>query len=223
MKTTIRNGSTRDYVYQTIKNEIINWELKPGTKISEKEIGEKLQVSRTPVREAFMKLAQEELLGIYPQIGTIVSRIDLELVEEARFIRENIEKAIVRIACVQIGKEDTFRLETNIAMQELCLERGTHQQLFELDEDFHKIIFEITNKQRTWNIIRKMNSHFDRLRVLRLASNHDWSIVISQHKEIFKAILEKNQDKAEQVMVNHLKLVNFEKEKLKEMHPDYFL
>lgn len=215
-------GSTRDFVYQLLKNQIINLELKPGVKISEKEIAEKLDVSRTPVREAFLKLAEEELISIYPQSGTVISKIDLGHVEEARFIRENIEKAIVRIASDTFGESDLFRLEKNLALQELCLNKGTYQQLFELDEEFHKILFESAGKNRTWKVVRQMNSHFDRLRVLRLSVNTDWNVLVTQHKEIYQAIVEKNPDKAEEVMGYHLKLVNFEKEDLKIRYPEYF-
>lgn len=115
------NISTRDFVYESLKNRITELELKPGLKISEQEIASELNVSRTPVREAFLKLSQEDLLGIYPQIGTIVSLIDLELVEEARFVRENMEKAVVKEACQVFKQEQLFKLESNIAMQELCL------------------------------------------------------------------------------------------------------
>jgi DNA-binding GntR family transcriptional regulator len=217
------NGSTRDYVYKTIKDEIINWVLEPGTKISEKEVADKLEVSRTPVREAFLKLAQEELIGIYPQSGTIVSKIDLGHVEEARFIRENIERAVVRIACLEFQPEQLFMLETNLAMQELCLKKGTPHRLFELDEEFHKILFDACRKQRSWKMIRQMNSHFDRLRVLRLTTNKDWNEVVFQHKQIFTAIACRDPDQAEELMVNHLRLVNYEKESLKNEYPDFFL
>lgn len=216
------NGSTRDFVYQTIKKQIIEWELEPGTKISEKEVAGKLKVSRTPVREAFLKLAQEELLGVYPQSGTKVSQIDLGLVEEGRFVRENIERAVVREACQTFEEDQLFQLETNMTMQELCLEKGSHHRLFELDEEFHRLLFEGCKKLRTWQMVRQMNSHFDRLRMLRLASNPDWKVVVSQHKEIFKYISSKEADRAEEAIMNHLKLVNFEKAELKLRYSDYF-
>ena len=179
-------------------------------------------MSRTPVREAFLQLAQEELLGIFPQIGTIVSEIDLDLVEEARFVREKIERAIVREACESFDDKQLFKMETNLTMQELCLDKGTYQRLFELDEEFHMILFEACRKLRTWKMVRQMNSHFDRLRVLRLAYNPDWNVVISQHREIFEAISKRDPDQAELVMTHHLKLVNFEKDDIKERYPEYF-
>ncbi|WP_437183542.1 GntR family transcriptional regulator [Shouchella xiaoxiensis] len=216
------NGSTRDYVYQTIKNRIIDWDLVPGAKISEKEVAMQLQVSRTPVREAFLMLAQEELLDVFPQSGTMVSYLDLALVEEGRFIRQTIEQVIVREACVTLQSDQLFKLESNLAMQTLCLEKGTHQQLFELDEAFHQLLFEGCQKMRSWKIIRQLNSHFDRLRMLRLASNSDWLNIVQQHHLIFEAISNRDADKAVQQMTDHLQVVNFEKQALKEKYLDYF-
>ena len=215
-------GSTRDFVYRRLKEQIINWDLNPGTKISEKEVAQSLNVSRTPVREAFLQLAQEELLLIIPQSGTIVSKIDLGLLEEGRFVREQIEKAVVREVCKVSNDNQLFQLETNIAMQEFCLNKGTHSSLFQLDEEFHQILFDISNKKRTWELIRRTNSHFDRLRMLRLAINHNWNIVVDQHKEIFKYICDRNCDKAEIIMEQHMKLVNVELGDLRDKYPEYF-
>lgn len=216
------NGSTRDFVYQTVKQQIINLELEPATKISEKEIAEKLSVSRTPVREAFLQLAQEDLLEVIPQSGTMVSRIDLRLVEEGRFVREQIEKAVAKEACIKFDNDQLFRLETNVTMQELCLEKGTSHRLFELDDEFHEILFQGCNKIRTWQMVRQMNSHFDRLRMLRLESNHNWSVIVAQHKEIYQFIEQKLPEKAEETMLNHLKLVMLEKGEIKKQYPNYF-
>ena len=216
------NGSTRDFVYQEIKQKIINWDLKPGTKISEKEVGESLAVSRTPVREAFLKLTQEDLLGVFPQSGTYVTRVDLELVEEGRFVREQLEKAIAREACEVFNEEQMFQLETNITMQELCLEKGSYNRLFELDDEFHRILFEGCNKLRTWQMSRQLNSQFDRLRMLRLASDSNWSIVVSQHRTVFEYVSARDCDKAEEAVGSHLKLVNLEKDALKKRYPGYF-
>lgn len=215
-------GSTRDFVYITLKKQIIELELKPNYKISEQEIADELHVSRTPVREAFLKLSQENLLRIFPQKGTFVSEIDLDLVEEGRFVRENIESAIVIEACNTFGSEQLFQLETNITMQMLCLKNDSYHRLFELDDQFHQLLFEGCNKFRTWEMIREMNSHFDRLRMLRLSSNTDWEMIVSQHEEIFHCISIKDVDRAKELITKHLNLVNFEKEELRLHYPKYF-
>ncbi|RQW21562.1 GntR family transcriptional regulator [Bacillus sp. C1-1] len=215
-------GSTRDFAYHYLKERIIDWDLKPGTKISEKEVAEEISVSRTPVREAFLQLAQEELLIIIPQKGTIVSKVDLDLVEEGRFVREQIEKAIVREVCTTIDDSQLFKLESNLMMQELCLKKGSHNQFFQLDEAFHELLFEVCNKKRTWNHIRKMNSHFDRLRMLRLVKIHDFKVILGQHKDIYQCIVEQKPDQAEVIMEKHMKLVFIESKELKMKNPEYF-
>lgn len=216
-------GSTRDYSYNILKEKILNLELEPGTKISEKEIAEELNVSRTPVREAFMKLAQEELLDIIPQSGTIVSRINLEYVEEGRFIREKVEKEIVMLACQEFPEEFRFRLESNIAMQELCIGQNNFLKLFELDEEFHQILFRGCNKIRTWNMLQLLNSHFKRLRLLRLARDSNWENIISQHKQIYQLIISKDAKKASEAIEQHLRLVVIEQDVLKARYPHYFI
>ncbi|WEG11105.1 GntR family transcriptional regulator [Pullulanibacillus sp. KACC 23026] len=218
---TIRGrGTTREIIYQTIKQQILSLELKPGTKISEKEVAAALEVSRTPVRESFLKLAQEELLEIYPQSGTIVSLIDLNHVEEDRFIRESIERSVVRLACEAFSEE--IAMESNLIMQDLCVEKKDFSRLFDLDEQFHRLLFEGCQKQRTWEFLHQSNNHLNRLRLLRVYSSLDWTDIISKHKEIFKFIKEKQPEKAEAAMSDHLRLALIEKEVLKERHPNFF-
>lgn len=216
-------GSTREYSYQILKNRIFRMELEPGTKISEKEIADELNVSRTPVREAFMKLAEEELLDIIPQSGTIVSRINLKHVEEGRFIRERIEKEIVALACASFPEEFRFRLETNIALQDICAGNQNFYKLFELDEEFHQILFEGTGKERTWKMLQQLNIHFNRLRLLRLSKDSHWEDIISQHKEIYQLIIHKQAKQAALVMESHLRLVVVEQEFLLAKYPQYFV
>lgn len=216
-------GSTRAYSYNLIKERIFHLELEPGTKISEKEIADELQVSRTPVREAFMKLAEEELLDIIPQSGTIVSKINLEHVEEGRFMREKIEKEIVTLACSSFDDEYKFKMETNIAMQEVSADKNNFYRLFELDEEFHQILFQATGKMRTWKMLQQLNIPFNRLRILRLSEVSNASNIISQHKEIYQLITERKTDQAVEVMEQHLRLVVVEQETIKSKYPHYFI
>ena len=203
----------------------MNLELEPGTKISEKEIAEEFMVSRTPVREAFMKLAQEELLDIVPQSGTTVSRINLDYVEEGRFIREKIEEEIVSLACHELSEDDLFLLESNIAMQQLSIGKNNqnHLKLYDLDEEFHRILFQGCGKIRTWQMLQQLNSHFNRLRLLRLSSDLDWNNLILQHKEMFELITRKEEERVKVKMEEHLKLAVVEKNMLNDRYPHYFI
>ncbi|WP_309247184.1 GntR family transcriptional regulator [Priestia aryabhattai] len=221
--------NAKEFAYEQIKKDILQLNLLPGTKISEKIISDQLDVSRTPIREAFLKLAQEELLTIIPQSGTFVSLIHLDHAEEARLVRELIEANIVGICCENLTKESAFSLEVNLKMQEQLVSQEPGEEeikkFLELDEEFHKELFVCCGKQRTWKMIQSMVGHLNRLRLLRLQDTQDldWSVIINHHKEIFEAICEKDKQKAENLMSEHIRLMITEKDILLQKFPEYFL
>ena len=217
-----QNLSTREQVYNMLKDQILSLKLPPGTNISEKEISVQFNVSRTPVRESFLKLSQEGLLSIYPQRGTFVSLIDLNLVEEARFMREHLEKAVIRLACQELSEELINDLDMNLSMQKICVKKKDYKKMFELDEEFHRTIFKRCKKEKTWLVIQQMNVHFNRSRMLRLVTDYNWDDIFSQHVNIFKAIQDQDANKAEKIMEEHLKIALVDKELLKKEYPNYF-
>jgi DNA-binding GntR family transcriptional regulator len=218
-----RKGLIRDHVYENLKKNIMDLKLEPGRLISEKELVEMLQVSRTPIREALVKLSQDELIETTPQKGSMISLIDLQHAEESRFLRETLESAIVREACVMLSNEQVLHLQNLISLQELCESEGNYERLFELDEEFHKTIILGCGRVRTWGLIQQVTTHYNRIRFLRLATNHDWKIILSQHHGIVRAIKDKDPDTAEKVLRDHLELFVIEKEELKQKYPKYFI
>jgi len=222
------NINAKDFAYEQLKSQILKLKLIPGTKISEKLMSDQLQVSRTPIREAFLKLAQEELLTIIPQSGTTVSRINLDLAEEARFVREIVEPQIVKLCCENLTDEMIFNLEINLKMQEMLVhnEIGNREveKFLDLDESFHKELFKCCGKERTWKMIDDMAGHLNRFRLLRLMDTEvlDWDVLMDHHKEIFKAIRQKDKKKAEEIMSGHMRLMISEKDILLQQYPEYF-
>ncbi|MFD1781563.1 GntR family transcriptional regulator [Fredinandcohnia salidurans] len=221
-KHKVNNYSTRDYVYEVLKDNIISLKLEPGRSISEKEISEMINVSRTPVREAFVKLAQEDLLEVYPQRGTYISLIDLKHVEEARFIREHLERAAVKEACHKLSNENLLKLKNNLSLQILCVEEKNYTRLYELDEEFHLTITTGSGRPLIWNVIQLMNAHLNRFRMLSLAANYNWELILSQHQTIITAIEERNPELAEKAMEEHLTKTLFEQDDLKKEYSQYF-
>ncbi|WP_315068131.1 GntR family transcriptional regulator [uncultured Clostridium sp.] len=222
MALEVKKNTTSKTIYYKLREEIINLYLEPGTSISEKELSEKYSVSRTPVREALVRLAQEGLVQIYPQRGTIVSLIDLSAVEDGRFLREHLERAVVKEACKEFSQENMLALEMNLKLQQMYIESHDDKKLFEADEEFHKIIFEGSNKKRIWNSINDGSTEFQRIRMLRLAANPSWDNIFEQHKEIFDSIKNNDPEKAEKYMKEHLNMVTFDKNTVKEIYPNYF-
>ena len=218
-----RNGnSVSDHVYEVLKKNIVALNVKPGERISENEISELLQVSRTPVREAFIKLSKEDLVHILPQRGTYISYIDLNEVEEARFIRESLEKSVIELATNEFSEDALFLLEQNVAAQKNKIEKKAYAEFLEVDEAFHKTIFQECNKMRTWSVIDQVNSQYKRIRVLSFIANINWEQTIEQHQGIIEAIRTRDTQMGLEIMSRHLKKLNFEKMELKRKYPEYF-
>ncbi|MCK0473138.1 GntR family transcriptional regulator [Halalkalibacter sp. APA_J-10(15)] len=215
-------SSTRDYVYHVLRDNIITLKLEPGTNISEKDISERLNVSRTPVREAFLKLVQDQLLEVYPQRGSFVTFIDLNHVEEARFIREHLERAVLETACDEFDQSALAKLEVNIHMQRKCVEMKDYEQFFQLDEQFHQTIASGCNKNRVWNIIQHVNVHLNRVRLLSLVENYDWDPILEQHEILLKGIKQKNKSIVKEMIIKHLSIVKEEQKRLFKEYPHYF-
>lgn len=218
---TSQSSSAGNTVYGRLKQQILSLELLPGTALSEKETSAVFQTSRTPVRESFVRLAQEGLVVVLPQRGTLVSLIDSELVEEGRFMREQLEKAVIRLACEHFPEEMLTTLNTNLDMQLECINKQDNQRMFELDEAFHRILFEGCRKLGTWSVIQQMNSHMNRSRRLWLTADQNWSPLYEQHKEMVEFIRKRQPDLAESVMRKHLNLGLSNMSVLKAKYPNY--
>ena len=181
--------TAREYALRMLKENIISMELKPGAMVSENELAAQLGLSRTPVREALMDMAQYGLVDILPQRGSRISLIDYALVEEARFAREVLEVAILSIVCENVTEESLVQLRQNVRFQQLSQEpemSGTFD-LMELDNEFHRLLFHIAHKDNTVRMLEGMMAHFDRVRALSLSVVKDQKI-ISDHLAICDAI-----------------------------------
>ncbi|CAM3815042.1 GntR family transcriptional regulator [Cohnella lubricantis] len=217
-----RAPSARSEVYAKLREQILNLELPPGTALSEKESSLAFGVSRTPVRESFVRLGQEGLVQVLPQRGTFVSLIDPELVEEARFMREQLERAVIRLACASFPADTMKQLETNLRLQRESMAESNDKRMFELDEAFHRTIFEGCSKRNTWAVIQQMNAHLNRSRLLRLVSDHEWNHLYSQHEQMVSAIRDGDAGLADRVMQEHLSLSIRDQAVLRERFPHYF-
>ena len=218
----LANEKSSEYAYRFLKGNIINLNFAPDSKISEFEIAKELGLSRTPIREALLELAKNKLVVIYPQRGSFVSKIDYELVEESRFIRLVLEKAVVEIVCDIVDNITMDKIELNIKMQKYYLDKEDKVQLLHLDNEFHRLLFEAANKLQSYELIESISGHFNRLRNLSLNTIKDLKTV-GDHESIFLAIKSKNKDRAKELMEIHLSRHRFEEKILREKYSDYFI
>lgn len=213
--------SSRDYALRMIKHNIIMLELKPGSIVSENELASEIGVSRTPVREALIELSKTKIVEVYPQKGSVVSKICYDLVEEARFLRLVLENAMLELVCECATESDIAMLEESIKLQEHYIENYSPDKLLKEDDKFHKYIFQICNKILTYYLMDSITAHFDRVRNMSLHTVKDIKIV-EDHKKIVDAIKQRDKEMATIHMTKHLSRYQIDKEDIMKKYPDYF-
>lgn len=224
IKTKATHETIKNYVYNILKENIINAYLKPGAQVSEQELADKLEVSRTPVREALIHLHQEELVEIIPQKGTYISKINEQAVEESRYMRQILEVEITLLATEKFPDSQLFLLEENLSSQELCLKQKNYDKLFQYDNEFHKLIYDGTNKMRIWGSIQNISGQLNRVRVLGLAldSEEIWNLVYSEHREIFNKIKNHEKSGLEEIVIRHLERGRTHIKGIRKQYKEYF-
>ena len=214
--------SDRNYALRTLKENIIDLGLPPGSQISENEICAQIGLSRTPVREALIELSRVKIIKIIPQKKSTVALIDYVLVEEACFMRNVLECAVVELDCKLASPEGLQRLEENVKLQHFYFENNNFQMLMELDNQFHAILFSIAQKSQVFEMTQNMLIHFDRVRRMALDSVKDLKIV-EDHEQILEAIRDRDAERAKQLMQIHLSRYKYDAKEILKEYPEYFV
>lgn len=218
-----RAGETaREYAYRTLRNKIVSLELKPGAPFNDVELSRQMGISRTPVREAVIQLNEESrIIEIFPQRGMRIALIDVDLVEESRFLRQLLEKAAAELACHMASKEDLKWLNENVRLQEFYLEGGSLERLLELDNEMHRKLFSICKKELTYHMCQKLAIHYDRIRSLSVNTVKDYKI-IEDHRMLVEAITARDKAWAVKIMDKHLNRWMLNEQMFREQYPEYF-
>ena len=212
--------TSRDYALRVIRENIIQLELAPGSQISENELAAQLGLSRTPVREALQALSHVRIIESYPQRRSVVTLIDYDLVDEACFMRNLMECAVVRQVCAA-AEEDLLRLKENVQLQEFYLSNSRPGRIMELDNQFHALLFSIVKKDLIYTLMQNMQIHFDRVRSMALSTVKELKIV-EDHRNICGAVEQRDPEQARLMMERHLTRYKIDADLLKQKYPDYF-
>ena len=199
--------STAQNVFELLRTDIVLGTLRPLDPIRESELAERLGVSRTPVREALLRLATLGLVDIYPQSGTRVSPIRLEKVRAAQLIREAVEVEVVRRACRAATPEHFAELEHLIEDQVVAARRDDLRRLFELDEAFHRAIHHAAGLASVAEELEDIKVHLNRLRFVSVSWPRGADKITGEHRAILEALRARDEDKAAAAMTEHLRAV----------------
>ncbi|PWC55266.1 GntR family transcriptional regulator [Azospirillum sp. TSO22-1] len=217
-----RGATASATIYRALRDEILLLRRKPGEPIAEKQISEAYGVSRTPVREAVLKLTDEGLIEVFPQSGTFVARIPIGALPEAIAIRRVLEEATVRYAAERATRSQVARLR---ACMELHREReaaGDLEGFHQADEEFHRLLSETAGYPGFWTLIQQVKVQVDRFRRLTLPAPGRTTLVIREHEAIIDAVAAHDPDGAAQALNTHLHDLQIIIAEAQKAHPAYF-
>ena len=209
-------------VTRALRHAIVTMRIKPGEMLSEQEIADRLRVSRSPVREAFIKLGEAGLVRILPQRGTLVVKISQRSVEDARFIREAVECAVAREAAGIRDPAALARLADSLTRQRRAARAKDVQGFFALDEEFHQILAEAAGRPAAWRAIEDAKPQMDRVRYLSMEDATPLAVLVHQHAAIVAAVKVGDAAAAVAAMRAHLSEILSSLPTLAARHPELF-
>lgn len=194
----------RDVVFNTLRQEIIHGELKPGERLLEIPLAEKLGVSRTPIREAIRKLELEGLVVMLPRRGATVAGITSKNLRDVLEIRRALEELAIGLACErmtdgQLAELDEVgnRIKTNIEVADAS-------DIADMDEAFHTLIYESTNNPRLVNILANLREQMYRYRLVYIQDKEKREKVCTEHDCIMKALHDRKMDECKAAVRTHI-------------------
>jgi len=205
------NENNSQYAYRILYHNLMRLVLYPGLKLNEGALTAALGISSTPFRQALFRLREEGLIDIRSQSGTTVSFIDYNLLQENIFIRATLETGVIEQLCEE-GLSDVYRerIQENLNIQSMFAENHERKdRFFELDNEFHKLLFEAAGKQWTYISMCKSCAQLDRLRYANAFSEQTDKHASSpffymDHKDLFETILRKNCSHISERIMIHL-------------------
>lgn len=209
----------RGRVYEQIRTDILNGLYKEHEELKEATLGEKLGVSRTPVREALRQLELEGLVEIIPNKGARVTGITAKDIDDIYQIRYLLEGLSARWATEHVTQEQLEKMEETLYLTEFHAQKGNFEQVYELDSQFHELMYEASGSKLLNHILSDFHMYVTRIRKVSLASSSRSRYSTEEHREILNAIRERDADKAEECAHQHVMrtILNNQKSRLNNM------
>lgn len=196
--------SLRGKVFNKLREDILSGKYKQDEELKESSIGAELGISRTPVREALRQLELEGLVTIIPNKGAYVSGISEKDIQDIYTIRSYLEGLCAKWACEHITKAQIDELEEIIYLSEFHAKKENHQQILELDNKFHQILYESSSSKILNHMLTDFHHYVQRVRKVTLAHKPRVNNSNKEHEAILEAIKEGNCEKAEQLATKHI-------------------
>lgn len=194
----------RDVVFNTLRQAILRGELKPGERLMEIALSNRLGVSRTPVREAIRMLEQEGLVIMVPRKGAQVAQITERDLTDVLEVRLGLEELAVRFACERITDEELEELKQALRGFEKSMDEADLGVLAEADVKFHEIIYRATHNERLVQIINNIREQMYRYRIEYLKDVESRKMLVEEHYAIWEALKRRDKESAVRQICEHI-------------------
>lgn len=211
-----------DDIFYYLHDEILSLNLRPGDKISEADIAAQFGVSRQPVRDAFSRLANLDLLLIRPQRATEVKRFSMREIEKSRFVRASVEKEVLRRATLYCDAAGTAELDTALAQQDAAIKKRDVEGFGALDYEFHRTLCHIAKADFAFDVILAEKAKVDRLCMLGLSKEDRMPELVADHRAIAEAVKAHDGEAAVKIGVLHLSRLDDTIRRITETNANYF-
>lgn len=218
----IERRTTTDEVFDRLHEEIVTLKLLPGTKLSEVEVARRFGVSRQPVRDAFNRLNNLDLLLIRPQKATEVRGFSIERIAQARFLRLSVELEVIRRASAVWDDTCAQILERNLDQQQQAIDAGRSERFHALDSEFHKLICDLGGCSLTIKTIKECKQKVDRLCTLSFGREGETATLLEDHQRLARALKDGSAEAATAVAREHLGRLDDIITEVQLTHSEYF-
>ena len=221
------DSSLNQLTYNRLKKDILTLELKPGDAVSAAKIADRYEVSRTPAREALVKLETEGMVNIKPQSKSYVSQIDIDKARQEWFIRTSLEIAIVDRFVECVTKEDIdFMRDCNNKMKQLAQIKKSQEVNYQYqaaDNDFHEVAYRAVGETLAASVIATNRAHYSRLRFLTDSDIEYRRRTIAGHDELIGLLMKKDAKGYKKALKTHLEYIITDVEEFEIKYPEYFV
>ncbi len=195
----------RDAIFDSLREAIIMGELKPGERLMEIQLADKLGVSRTPVREAIRKLELEELVTMIPRKGAHVAELSLKDIMNVLEIRGSLDALATKLASQRMNKTDLKDLNLILNQFEQFMQKGNMQGLIDKDVEFHELIYRVAKNEKLIHIASNLKDQIHRFRVVYLKDFSSPRELVKEHRDIINALQNKDEEMAEKLAEVHIR------------------
>ncbi|MCC8049647.1 MAG: GntR family transcriptional regulator [Clostridiales bacterium] len=194
----------RDVVFQTLRQAILRGEIRPGERLMEIHLAQKLGVSRTPVREAIRMLELEGLVTTIPRRGAVVADITVSDMEDVLEVRLALEELAVQIVCKKLTQEQLNEMKALAAGFRRTLDGDDVGECAQADMVFHEAIYNATGNKRLVQILNNLREQMYRYRMEYLKDKSSHQVLAEEHAEILQALEERDEQRALEATRRHI-------------------